>query len=139
MNSQKHNISSVKLIKKNGKLVARDRGQQALYDEFVKGMQENQVVEVFLESYKDDGTNLQLAKIHACIKELANEIGYQFEEMKKEVKRRSGLVIGDLLQDGSVKSFGDCSKEELGLVIETIIKIGDTVNINFRGQLPEGN
>jgi hypothetical protein len=136
--SEQKNILGIKLIKIKGKLVHKNKGELALYNEFVKTMEEGQTVEVFFESFKDDGTNLQLAKIHACIRELANECGYSFEEMKKEIKRRSGLAIGDLkTSEGYVKSFGDCSKEELGATIETIIEIGDTVNVNFRGHLPE--
>lgn len=136
--SEQDNILSVKLVKNKGKLIHQNKGELALYNEFVKSMEEGQLVEVFFESFKDNGTNLQLAKIHACIRKLAQEIGYTFEEMKLEIKKRSGLAIRDLnSSEGYVKSFGLCSIEELGLVIETIIEIGDTVNINFRGRLPE--
>jgi hypothetical protein len=138
--SQKDNIISIKLIKKNGQLIYKNKGMKALHNEFIASMVEGQTVEMFLESYKDDGSNLQLAKIHACIRKLAEEIGFTFEEMKKEIKRRSGLAHGDLnSSDGYVKSFGDCSAEELSLVIQTIIEIGDFVNINFRGKLPTVN
>jgi len=136
--SEQDNILSVKLVKNKGKLIHQNKGELALYNEFVKSMEEGQLVEVFFESFKDNGTNLQLAKIHACIRKLAQEIGYTFEEMKLEIKKRSGLAIGDLrTSEGYVKSFAVCSIEELGLVIETIIEVGDTVNINFRGRLPE--
>jgi len=136
--SEQDNILSVKLVKNKGKLIHQNKGELALYNEFVKSMEEGQLVEVFFESFKDNGTNLQLAKIHACIRKLAQEIGYTFEEMKLEIKKRSGLAIGDLnSSEGYVKSFAVCSIEELGLVIETIIEVGDTVNVNFRGRLPE--
>jgi hypothetical protein len=88
-----------------------------------------------MESNVDDGTVPQLAKVHVCIRELAKEIGYSFEDMKLEVKRRAGLCVkkelgGELFM--VCKSFGDCSKEELGLAVEAILQIGDTVGINFR-------
>jgi len=134
--SDKRNIFTVRLIKKDGKLIHRNAGELAIYQEFVKGMKEGEEVEVFFETIDSSGTNPQLAKIHVCIRELASEIGYTFEEMKKEIKRRSGLAIGDLsTSEGYVKSFADCSVQELGSVIETIIEVGDTVNINFRGHL----
>jgi len=134
------NIISVKVTKRNGKLIYKDNGMKGLHQEFIDSLAEGQVVEIFFEAYKDDGTNLQLAKIHACIRKLAHEIGFTFEEMKKEIKRRSGLAHGDLTtSNGYVKSFGDCSVEELGLVINTIIEAGDFVQINFRGKLPEMN
>jgi len=138
--SQKDNIVSIKLIKKNGQLIYKNNAMKMLHNEFTASMAEGQTVEMFLEAYKDDGSNLQLAKIHACIRKLAEEIGFTFEEMKKEIKRRSGLAYGDLdSSSGYVKSFSDCSAEELSLVIQTIIEAGDFVNINFRGKLPTPN
>lgn len=134
------NIISVKVTKQNGKLIYKDKTMETLHQEFINELAEGQVVEIFFEAYKDDGTNMQLAKIHACIRKLAHEIGFTFEEMKKEIKRRSGLAHGDLgTANGYVKSFGDCSVEELGLVINTIIEAGDFVQINFRGKLPAVN
>jgi hypothetical protein len=130
------NIFTVKLVKTNGKLVHKNKGELALYEAFVKSINENQDVEVFFESLDGSGTKPQLAKIHVCIRELASEIGYTFEEMKKEIKHRSGLVIGDLTtSEGYVKSFADCSVDELGAVIETIIYAGEIVGINFRTHL----
>jgi hypothetical protein len=80
-----------------------------------------------MDSNVDNGTLAQIAKIHACIRELAIELGYTFDDMKAEVKRRNGMLIND-----KCKSFADCSKEELALVIQSIIQIGDLANINFR-------
>lgn len=98
------------------------------YKLFLETLKENQTIEVFMEANEDTGTVLQLAKIHVCIRELAKELGYTFKEMKTEVKRRAGLYVDDDLN----KSLSVCSKEELGLVIETLNQIGDTVGINFR-------
>jgi len=131
------NIMSVKVTKQNGNLIYKDKAMKALHKEFIDSLVEGQTVEIFFEAFKDDGSNLQLAKIHACIRKLAHEIGFTFEEMKKEIKRRSGLAHGDLsTPNGYVKSFGDCSSEELSLVIQTIIEAGDFINVNFRGKLP---
>ena len=137
MSEERDNMSGIHLIKRDGKLMHRNKGSAAIYNEFIKSMQEGQIVEILMTSYQTDGSNLQLAKIHACIRKLASEIGYTFEAMKLEITRRSGLVTGDLSKDGHAKSFADCSVEELALVIETIIESGDFVNINFRGKLPE--
>jgi hypothetical protein len=131
------NIISVKVSKRNGKLVYKDNAMKSLHQEFINGLAEEQVVEIFFEAYKDDGTNLQLAKIHACIRKLAHEIGFSFMDMKKEIKRRSGLARDLDTPKEHVKSFSDCSVEELGLVINAIIEAGDFVSINFRGKLPE--
>ena len=135
--SERDNITTVKLVKRGGKLIYLNQGMQAIHKEFIKSLAEGQVVEVFFEAYQDDGTNLQLAKIHASIRKLANETGDTFEAMKFEIKRRSGLARGTFERQDYVKSFGDCSLDELSLVIQTIIEAGDFVNINFRGKLPE--
>jgi hypothetical protein len=126
------NILSIKLIKENGKLKIRDGVDSSFYKNFVDSLEEGQVAEAFFDSSTNNGSKAQLAKIHACIKKLASEIGYTFEEMKLEIKKRSGLAYGDLnSSDGYVKSFADCSKEELSNVIETIKEAGDLVNIVF--------
>jgi len=130
--AEKDNILTIQLVKRDGALIHRNKGTAALHTEFIKSLQEGQVIEIFMSAYQDDGSYAQLSKIHPCIRKLASEQGYTFEEMKLEIKRRTGLAY-----DGYVKSFADCSVEELNLVIETIIEIGDFVGINFRGKLPQ--
>lgn len=105
------------------------------YKLFLDTMQHDQRAEVFIESNADTGTLPQIAKIHACIRELAKEMGYSFEDMKLEIKKMSGLCVEKVLHGERYlvcKSFADCSIEELALTIQTIIELGDTVNINFR-------
>jgi len=133
---QKRNIFTVKLVKKNNKLIHKNKGELSLYEAFVNSIDENQEVEVFFETLDGSGTKPQLAKIHVCIRELASTTGYTFEEMKKEIKHRAGLAIGDLnTADGYVKSFANCSVDELSSVIETIIEAGELVGIDFRSHL----
>jgi hypothetical protein len=102
---------------------------------FKENLQPDQTIEVFMDSDLDNGTVAQLAKIHACIRELAKDTGYSFEDMKLEVKRQAGLCVKKNL-GGEVfmicKSFADCSKDELALAIEAIIQIGDTTGGNYR-------
>ena len=126
------NILSIKLVKKDGKLVLREGADSTIYRNFVDSLEEGQIAEAFFASSTNDGTQKQLAKVHVCIKKLASEMGYTFEEMKLEIKKRSGLAYGDLQSSkGYVKSFADCSKEELSNVIETIKEAGELVNISF--------
>lgn len=135
--SHKHNILSIKRVKRKDQLVFKSQADLTLYNEFVKSLSEGQVVEEFLDSHVDTGTNLQLAKIHACIRELAAETGNTFFEMKKDVKRHCGLCWTGKDKKEYCKSFADCSIQELGLAIESIIEIGEMVNINFRGHFSE--
>jgi hypothetical protein len=118
----------------NGKLGVAEKSKNK-YSEFVKGITPGQTIECFFEANKDDGTLDQLAKAHVCIRELAKETGATFEEMKLEVKKRAGLCFTTDYNGEKVlfcKSLADASKEELGLLMETIIALGDFNNINFR-------
>lgn len=129
--SQQDNVFTIRLVKKDGKLQHQIQGDLSMYNEFVKGLEEGQVVEAFFEAYKDDGTNPQLAKIHASIKKLAMETGNSFSSIKEHLKMSSGLCWTG--KDGKkyCKSFADCSKEELGLVIEVLNEMGEYVNLAF--------
>ena len=106
---------SGKFKKKDGKLVYNSPEDKILFEIFVSKLSEGQTVEMFLDYVGKDHSKAQLAKVHACIRELAKESGYTFDEMKLVVKQASGL-------EG--KSFADCSKDELMLAIETCIQIG---------------
>jgi N-acyl-D-aspartate/D-glutamate deacylase len=130
--SQKDNIVTLKLKKAGSKLVPATPYNESQYKEFVNALEEDQVVDIFFEANKDDGTNAQLAKIHACIRKLALETGYTFEAMKTTIKERSGLSYGNLnSSEGFTKSFADCSTEELALVIEALNEAGEMVNLRF--------
>jgi len=121
---------SFKLTKKNGNLVHINESTKISYQLFLDKLQEGQEVEVFMGLTSDNGSLAQLAKIHACIRELAKESGYTFEEMKFIVKKHSGLCY-----DGGgaeyCKSFKECSKEELAMAIESAIELGRDLNINL--------
>jgi hypothetical protein len=54
-----------------------------------------------------------------------------FEDVKLEVKRKAGLTIKSKDNTGKaieiVKSFADCSKDQLSMGIEACIEIGNDV------------
>ena len=122
---------SGKLIKKDGKLTYPTPKDKLAYQIFVDKLAEGQLVEMYIDLADKDHSKAQLAKVHACIRELAKESGYTFEEMKTVVKISAGLCIeADGLTE--CKSFAECSKDELMLAIETCIQIGkDNYNINL--------
>ena len=117
-----------KLIKKNGRLVFRLKEDQALFLKFADSMREGQTCEQLTNFEKDDGKLSQIAKVHAMIKDIANETGDTVQNTKLETKRRCGLVG----MQGDVKSFADCSFQELSDVIQTLIEMGDFLNLNLR-------
>jgi len=114
---------SGKFIKKNGKLIFNSLQDKLSYEIFVDKIKEGQVVEMYIDIVGQDHSKLQLAKVHACIRELSKESGYNFDDMKQLIKEKSGL------QD---KSFANCTKDELMLAIQSCIDIGkDNFNLNL--------
>jgi hypothetical protein len=118
------------VLKKFGdKLIYETGSKEVLYKQFVNSIEEGQLVHVFFEAVADDGSPKQMAKINACIRELAKEAGSSFEDMKKEVKRKSGLYIS---QTDEYMSFTTCSSTDLSLVIQTLIEVGELLGVNCR-------
>lgn len=115
---------------KNGQLAPasdQDAGRLKLFN---MAITEGETIEVYLT--KTNGTDKtigQLAKVHASIRELASFTGYDFDELKDEVKRKAGLYVvkGTEAHQTELKSFAECSKEELSLAIEMCVQIGHIV------------
>ena len=126
------NILNISFVKVDNKLTPTTEAEKLLFKNFVDNLAEGQVVKFFLEADDASNSKKQLAKIHVCIRKLATEMGYTFEEMKLEIKRKSGLVYGDLkTSDGYAKSFADCSNDEITLVFEALNEVGALVNLQF--------
>jgi TusA-related sulfurtransferase len=119
-----------KLIKKDGKLVYLDDKSLLSYQIFLDKLAEGQKVDIYISLADADHSIAQLAKVHACIRELAKESGYTFDEMKIVIKKHAGLCY-DAGHAEICKSFADCSKDELSLAIESCIAIGRDLNINL--------
>jgi hypothetical protein len=114
---------SGKFIKKDGKLTYASPQDKLAYDMFLSKLEDGQIVDMYIDLASADHSKAQLAKVHACIRELAKESGYTFDEMKIVVKQASGLES---------KSFADCGKDELMLAIEACIQIGrENYNVNL--------
>jgi hypothetical protein len=122
------------LKKQNGKFTYLDPGEKLKHDLFLKSLPEGTTIEVYIEAVKHDKSVAQLAKVHAMIRELANFLGYTFEEMKNEVKEKAGLSLVEEINGSQVKiykSFANCSKTELNMAINACIEIGDVVGFNL--------
>lgn len=118
-----------KLIKKDGKLIHLREVERKLYENFIKEIPEGGIIEFYSEIQTNDGTLAQMAKIHAMIRDLANHTGYTFDEMKLYTKEEAGMCYTSPDDSKLIcKSFGDCSKEELNMVIQTLEEIGRKVN-----------
>ena len=116
---------------KDGKLHFPIKGFETKYNNFLKEMPEGARIELFIGVQDGKGSNPQLARIHAMIREIANELGYTFEETKLQVKRKAGLCFVRNNKE-YCKSFGKCDKDELNLAIQAALEIGDFSGMQLR-------
>ena len=91
---------SAKLKIEGGKLTYPKQTDKLAYNLFIGKLSEGQEVDMFISLTDSNGSTAQISKIHTCIRELANESGYSFEDMKKLIKEHSGLIVGS-----EIKSF----------------------------------
>ena len=115
-----------KLQKKDGKLVYLTEKEKLAYKLFIDTLNEGDEVEFFINRQGKIGSLAQITKVHTCIRMLAGEAGYSFDEMKKLVKDQAGLKSGEIY-----KSFAKCDKEELSAAIQACVNIGEMLNINL--------
>lgn len=120
-------------VLKDGELQPAESKDRAKLKLFKNALKEGDKVEVYLTKMEVSNKTLgQLAKVHASIRDLANFTGYTFEEMKSEVKVRAGLYR--YVNEGKeveLKSFGECTKDELSSAITATVEIGDAVGYSI--------
>jgi len=121
----------IKLSNKDGEFDFTMKAQKAKLDAFLKRLPDGAKLEMFIGVTTDKGSNPQLARIHAMIRQLANDIGYTFEEVKLQVKRKAGLCFTRNNVE-YCKSFADCDKEDMNLAIQACIEIGDFSGVQLR-------
>ena len=121
----------IKATVKDGQLHFPIKAIGTKYRKFFEQLEEGSKLEIFIGVSGAKGSNPQLARLHAMIREIAQEIGYTFEEAKIEVKRASGLSFV-IDKQKYCKSFADCDKDELNLAIQSCIEIGDFNGMQLR-------
>ena len=125
---------SAKFVKKEGKLTYKTEKESLAYRNFIDSIKEGEEVDMFISIHGKGGSYAQISKIHACIREMAKESGYTFDEMKKIIKQHAGLCF-EVNDEGKklemCKSFAECSNDELSQAIQACIEIGLEYNINL--------
>jgi hypothetical protein len=115
---------TILLKMENGTLVPkRDVDKYALRN-YVLNVEEGAVIQVTYEELSTDGTYAQISKLQACTRELSKFLGYTHEEVKDIVKHKANLYT----PEGELKSFAQCSKEELSLAIQSALDLGEQVD-----------
>lgn len=102
----------------------------ALYNQFKSELQDGAVIEMYLQQAGPSASLAQIAKIHAMIGVLSNHTGETIDAIKTMVKEKAGLII-NTENVNYIKSFGDCSKEELSHAIQAALEIGEFVNCSL--------
>lgn len=121
----------IKASIKDGELYFPLKANERKFKKFFKDHSDGALIEIFVGVTTNKGTNAQLARIHAMCRELANELGYTFEETKLVIKRHAGLCVSRNNTE-YCKSFADCDISELNLAIQACIEIGDFNGIQLR-------
>jgi len=116
---------------KNGKFDFPIKANKKKLKDFLTRQPDGARLELFIAVSSAKGSNPQLARLHATIREIAQELGYTFEEVKYIVKRKAGLCF---VKDKAeyCKSFSKCDKVELNLAIQACIEIGDFNGMQLR-------
>ena len=120
-------VFTATIIKRDGKLEHILDSKRELYKEFVSSIDEGSKVDIFLDVSGAQGSKAQLAKIHAMIRQLANDTGDDFDTLKIFIKDKAGLRMGP-----DIKSFADCDSDQLNSIIQVILKYGDFAGSNLR-------
>jgi transcription termination factor NusB len=110
------------LIKRDNKLEHTVKAKEGILKDIIKELPEGTKIEVFANTIGTKGSNAQLAKIHAMIRQLANDLGEDPITLKHHVKNQAMID----------KSFADCDIEELNSIIQAILTLGDWNGSNLR-------
>ena len=108
----------------DGKLVPKRDMDKFKLENYMKTLEEGEVIQITYEEASVDGTYAQISKLQACTRELAKYLGYSHDEIKDMIKVRAGLYDSE----SNIKSFADCSKEELSLAIQAALDFGEQVD-----------
>lgn len=117
--------------KKMGVLTSNSKAEASKYEDFINQLPEGTELIQYTEVIHLDNTLAQLAKVHKCIRTLASYNGSSFKDMKREIKRLSGMYIETPNGNFEV-SFSKVSREDLNLAIQACIELGDEMEINLR-------
>lgn len=110
------------VVTKDGLVPANDK-ERLKYRRLLATMSAGDNVQALFEKVTDDAGFAQLSKLYACMRQIVNDTGNDLETVKREVKQRAGMSY----RRGSTeisKSFGDCSKADLGIAINACIELG---------------
>jgi hypothetical protein len=124
--SNKENIHSCTLVKKNGILMFKNKSDETLFELYKSTVGENQEVEMLYTSLEGRANLVKLAKVNIWIKKLAEEIGESPEAIKKLAKTKAGFFV-----NGVYTSLGDMSSVQLDSIMRELQTLATFVGFNL--------
>lgn len=115
---------SILFEKRDGVLVPKSELGKHSLENYLKNVEEGAIIQITYEEQSTDGTYAQISKLQACTRELSKHLGYTHDEVKDIVKHKANLYT----PQGELKSFADCSKDELSLAIQAALDLGEQVD-----------
>ena len=108
-------------VDENGKLVPFSKADARKMTIFLNALPKDIVIDTFMGYYEGTEKTLQqLAKVHVCIKEIADYTHASFKSIKETIKENCGLyqIESTVPYKKVLKSFEFCTKDELNAAIE---------------------
>lgn len=126
------NRLSIVLVKRGDILVPATRNNETQLLSFTAQLTEGQQVDAYISEFiPDNHSTGQLAKVHAMIRDIAQETGSDSATVKDFIKKEAGLTKIDGAGEEILRSFAHCSKEEVSLAIQVAIKYADMLGITL--------
>ncbi len=127
MSEKKPQILSANLVVRKGVLSFRNPKEKARFEKFQSELAEGQSVQMMYTASEESGRLDMIAKIHAALRTLANDIGNSEDEMKKVVKRHGNYIV-----NGELESLADMSLQRLQSFFKTLCEVGEGCGSNLR-------
>lgn len=105
----------------SGKLEYANDSDKEMIKKVLASLKPGERVKMVIDTSKDDGRWSQIKKVHAIIDEISDASGNDFDTVKDEIKKRAGLYM----PDEKLKSFADCSMEDLSRAIRSAITFAE--------------
>lgn len=112
------------------KIIPLSQEEELKLNNFKRNLKEGDKIELRMVVVNEaTKTNNQLKIVHALIRQIAEQTGNDITDVKTALKHECGLCYNNYDKDGNkttvYKSFSECTKEELNIVINKASVIRD--------------
>lgn len=113
------------VVGEKGELLPFTTGETDKRKKFVAKLPKGARVQILYAYTSGEVSAVHFAAVHGIIRAISEDTGNVFDDVKTEVKKRSGLQTGvNANGDPEYKSFGDCTREEIFCAITHAVDLG---------------